>query len=424
MKCVKSERLTFIQVGSVYTKLGLKLGFTLFGFIFIAASFFSKALVNISGGFLGVLFLLWLLLCDRHFFKKNNYLKYLLALIGGGVFLSLFSKNAGWTSVISYLNNTKFLLAPFPLAVAVSNRQMLWIGYVVLLVSCLLSICYGWFSNGAIVYGASNGFLPVGRYADQLMVTLLVFLAIFFDAETSKSLNIRGYVFLSVLSGFLFFCLIMTSQRGSWTGFAVSALLLALFNIKRNKKVYIFFLVAVAIILFVGAKFYREVRSIADLKTNASNIVRLQLWSSGLDFSFEEPLFGYGASNIEEEFKQFYYSQPEQYQKKYPKAIQFPGNFHNTYLQIIAESGWIYFILLALYFFWVMKAGMKTLLKGRTPSELPMRVTAIVMPGFLVSQFFHGDLFSYGGVAFIIVLSFGLQALAKKDKKETKCSTY
>ena len=53
-------------------------------------------------------------------------------------------------------------------------------------------------------------------------------------------------------------------------------------------------------------QFLQEIKSIGDIKSNNSNIARLQLWVTGVDFSLEEAVFGYGGDKIKEEFQSFY----------------------------------------------------------------------------------------------------------------------
>lgn len=380
--------------------------------VFVGAAFFSKAALNISGGALLVLSIAWVGLYDHQFFARNVYLKYLLWVIGCGTVLAFFSKSGGLSAVGTYLNNTKFLVIPFPLAVAAQDRRWVRIGYGVLLGSCLLSMAYGAFEHGALTYGLSNGRIPVGRYADQLMVVALALIVFVSDVFVKKSVDLWARLGLSLLSAFLCFGLILSSQRGSWVGFVLGLLVFAVLNRKHFKMIALVGAVVLLVSVLVGGRFFQEVKTIGDITRDMSNITRLHLWATGFDFSLEAPVLGHGGDKIKEDFRTFYYAQPTAYQERYNKAISLAGNFHNSYLQIIAESGWVYFILLAGYFFWVTRDVFLSIARKGSPFDTPIQIMAVVTPGFLVSQFFHGDLFSYGGVAYMIVLSLGLRSWA------------
>ena len=195
----------------------------------------------------------------------------------------------------------------------------------------------------------------------------------------------------------------MSGIRGAWLGFFTGFGVYALF-VNRRWLVVGAVLVVIACNMGPGGQVVKEIQSIGNTTSNASNLARLQLWKAGFDFSKSHLLFGSGRDTVREQFKAFYYAQPEAYQHKYKWSIEFPGHFHNSYMQFFVEGGLLFFLT-----FVVCGA----LLLCRLFRALALKnqwvdVAAVASIGFLVAQCFHSELYSYGGALLMLALFGGL----------------
>ena len=379
--------------------------------IFAFSVFLSKALVNISGALLFVSSILWLFYYNRSFLKQNSWLGYLICLAFVGSISGLFATGGKMVAIGAFLNSLKFLFLIVGFATILSEREdfYLWV-YLTLLLSALISICYAFFQPGGINYGSSNGLITVGRFADQLMVLAIGTIVSLFDHTFRRRIKKIGVTLLGLCFILFTLFLILTAQRGSWIGFIIGIVVLLIFFRGGWKKSLGLIAILLMFSVFFGARFYKDMVSIVDLEHDPSNEVRIQLWISGVDFLMESPFLGHGSDSIENSFKTFFQNKSSEYKSRFPAAEKFPGNMHNSYLQILVESGGGVFVLLICFYLVLLRHIYMNDRKFPCFNTLILskKILLVVSPGFLVSQFFHGDLFSYGGVSYLIVLGCAL----------------
>jgi O-antigen ligase len=200
---------------------------------------------------------------------------------------------------------------------------------------------------------------------------------------------------------------IVMFRRGSYLGLAMGVVLL-LIVMRKGWWLVVGTALFVLVLSVSDSRLAERVKSIADT-THTSSSVRIQLALTGLDFIVDQGLFfkGTGAKMSKESHIAFYQAQPPDYQKRFQLIKSFFGNFHNSFLQMAVEYG-LFFLISFLaatvcLMLWIVRR-MKEL--DRHQQAYPV-AALVVTGGFFVSQIFHGDLYSYGGIPYILVFSAG-----------------
>ena len=393
---------------------GLAILFCLFVFV-------SKAAMNSLGGLLLLMGLASAGVNRQPLLKENKYLSFFLIPIGVGTVTALFSISGGLASVASFLNDMKFFFLPIVLASAIRDEKRFgWLLGAVLL-SGVVAVSWGMADPGQRVFGLFHGRHAVGRTADMLMVTILGIVVYLGNGSFRRKIGAVWVAVLVCIGGLLFWGVIMTAIRGAWLGVILG---LGVYALLFNRKCLIAGVVLVVIACSIGpaGKVITEFKSIGDTTSNHSNLARLQLWRAGLDFSKQHLFLGAGREKIDEQFKAFYASQSEAYQKKYSLSNTYPGNFHNSYIQLLAECGLLFFLVFSVcgvLIFYELIRGL-----AWVPPEQAVYVQAAISGGvgFLASQFFHGELVSYGGILLVLVLFGGLSVSRNREHRVVMAS--
>jgi O-antigen ligase len=155
----------------------------------------------------------------------------------------------------------------------------------------------------------------------------------------------------------------------------------------------IFFVFQTQILIFLGQNSTasggdasQDLESITNIKTDDSNLERLNRWSSALKMWEERPLMGWGPGT--------YMFQYAPFQKASEKSLISTnagtnGNAHSEYLGPLSEQGVLgMFFVLALLFV-VFQMGFRTVYNAKERAE---RILAIVLLLGLTTYFVHGFL--------------------------------
>ncbi|MGR0278160.1 O-antigen ligase family protein [Marinomonas dokdonensis] len=386
-----------------------KTGFFLLCSFFIF-SFISKPLINMTGFILISLSIFYVVACDRGFFKKNKYvLLFLIPYVLG--FLFSFLSTSGAESALEFLNRFKFMLLVVPLAAFVKSKKQLKIVYAMFFLSAMFSILYGVLDKQT--YGGFHGFHKIGRTADMMLIACLSSLTFF--VYDKKNILIKVSLFLLV--GIFGWAILMSEIRGTWLGLFVGFLIMWFFLLfSKEKLLAIKILIlsfSVMLLIYISnaggmkdniGRIGEQIKSISATENNESNETRIQLWKSGFEFSKEQFLFGVGAKRAEEPFKKFFYSKEIDYQDKYSYAIRYPNEFHNSYLQILIEAGALFLIMFMIGVFLVIFFSFKRIRLSDEGSKKYLVSAMVSSIAFMVAQFFHNDLYSYGSTVFYLAL--------------------
>lgn len=202
-------------------------------------------------------------------------------------------------------------------------------------------------------------------------------------------------VLVLLLTGLLF-----SYSRAAWVSLvgAAGVFLLVWLQIK-GRTVFVGFLVLVALVLVFGKtvlmkmerndqdssdNLTEHVQSISNISTDASNLERLNRWSSAMRMIAEKPVFGFGPGT--------YMFQYAPFQKASQKTIISTnaadgGNAHSEYLGPMSEMGLVGGLLVLLLVFYSVRSGILTYYRL---NDREMKMVAIAVTIGLITYYAHG----------------------------------
>jgi O-antigen ligase len=327
---------------------------------------------------------------------------------------SFFSASGGLWEVGEFINFFKFFFLPLALMIFVrSQKSTEWLLGAALL-SSVTVIIYGFSHAEQRVFEGFHGYFPFVRTSYMLVIVVLACI-VFLDDKYFRQRQPKLSILLAVLIPLLVFAISMASIRGAWLGFVLGIFGYTLFfSRKMTVPITIGFLGF--LVLSDSNAMMEQVKSIVDFENNISNNSRLHLWKAGLDFSKTNFWFGVGEQGLEQRFSEFFTAQSSAYQKSYQLALNYPDNFHNSYLQILIQWGALTSAALVLSFSTLIYKFIKALRFVAPEKAVYIRAFLVVTAGFLVSQFFHGDLYSYGATVYFLLMFSTIQIIASSDK--------
>jgi O-antigen ligase len=148
----------------------------------------------------------------------------------------------------------------------------------------------------------------------------------------------------------------------------------------------------------------KQLRSIANIRTDASNLERINRWKSALRMSAERPLFGWGPGTY-----QFTYAPFQMASEKTQISTNWGegGNAHSDYLGLLAEAGIPGMIIYLALIFVILKKGISLYKKSR---ERETRIMLLCMIAGLVTYLVHGTLNNFLDTDKISALFWGMIA--------------
>ena len=185
----------------------------------------------------------------------------------------------------------------------------------------------------------------------SVFAVISVILLAFFLRERKKVKILYFFVLILCLAG-----LLMTKSRGSYVGFAAGAVIVLWFFYRSWRK----FAITMSVIITISTLtvfltgIYKKIPSIFNL-TEGTSGVRLELWGKAWYLFSQSPIFGVGFARYNDigygnikltgtpQIASFFME---------PKFDFSSAHAHNSYLQFLAETGFIGLVLLLL--FWVL----------------------------------------------------------------------
>lgn len=237
----------------------------------------------------------------------------------------------------------------------------------------------------------------------------------------------------------LFFtaALILSYSRAAWLSLLVASGVWVLVYLKIR------FRTVLITILILGATFFtfqneikwrlernttdssgnimEHVHSIFNIRTDASNLERINRWNAALDMFEERPVFGWGPGTY-----QFLYAP---FQRSYLKTIISTnfgtlGNAHSEYLGLMAETGIFAVFGYILIIVFALSKGFKLILTLRNKEHRGVVLACIIG---LITYVFHGFLNNFldsdkiaapfwGFIAIIVALDLQQKDFLEKEK--------
>ncbi len=296
---------------------------------------------------------------------RSQLAKITLAMFALGLFTSAISANQ-LEDFLWMARKTMFLPAIVFFAFALTkqrNKDIAMAGLIAAfwIASVLTLSKYGWQMRFG---GRMEGTWPQGTW-DNLLALFLVFLVLYFNWASSKTLTRIIYV-ATILMALLM--VLLAGGRGPWLAVA-SSLALYFLVFKRDKKVIITAIMVSVIGLVVSATIFQD-RSQALLNRAASiantdessNWVRLQLWGIGIAHMGElirtEPfkaVFGAGTKSYGSTQIEFFKTMPyDERARERLVAYGYPtGDTHNNYIDSALRNGLLWTAAIFLYLVWL-----------------------------------------------------------------------
>lgn len=332
-------------------------------YIFSVSLMVSKAGMNIG---LGLMFLAVLFIDKQEEkIKLEEEQKYLFILIILVPVFSLFSAG-GINSFFICLEKTyryiPIFLIPIFLKKSIKYRSLIYCIYISIIVN---------FINGLKFYQTKNWNFNL-RYQsygvslldDAHMFSMLSFIVL---AIIIYSFNDKKYInfFISIVVYLIILLALIFSQtRGAWLSFLGGLIFFYYFSAK-NKKIAIITIISVFLLIYnlknidiiEKNRYIKRWLSITDIQ-NDSPKIRILMWE-GAVYSFKNNvIFGTGRDNspkyiLEYLEKENKYSEVKN--KSSLKVIAQTGNTHNMYFSSLAEEGVLFFYLLWIWSFILIK---------------------------------------------------------------------
>lgn len=133
-----------------------------------------------------------------------------------------------------------------------------------------------------------------------------------------------------------------------------------------------------------SASFAEHIRSIGNIKTDASNVERLNRWVAAFGMIEERPIVGWGPGTY-----QFVYAPFQKNKFKTIITTNFGngGNAHSEYIGPCAETGFIGLISVLALMLIVIYTGIRTSLRAQNPIN---RILSLAATLALISYYIHG----------------------------------
>ncbi|MEI7491243.1 MAG: O-antigen ligase family protein [Bacteroidota bacterium] len=229
---------------------------------------------------------------------------------------------------------------------------------------------------------------------------LALFVPVFVGITFTKSYSriVRFFSIIALL--FLLMALYLSYCRAAWISLVIALMfyLIILFRIKF--KYIVFTLLLGGLIFYVfqfeildslsknkqgtSGNFMEHVQSMSNISTDASNLERLNRWSSALRMFRERPVFGFGPGTYQFEYAPF---QSSEEKTLISTNAGDRGNAHSEYIGPLAEEGLPGTLIVIALFLYSIVVAMRVY-RRTTDKEIRMLTLAIMLG--LITYYFHG----------------------------------
>jgi putative inorganic carbon (hco3(-)) transporter len=260
-------------------------------------------------------------------------------------------------------------------------------------------------------------------------------LIIFLMIKKDNTILSRSAFFFGLLifsAAFLF-----SYSRAAWLSLIVAALVVMFLLMKISWKIVSTLLITGSIIIFMlwsqlvsqlnenkqdsSNSFRSHIRSITNIRTDASNMERINRWKTALRMFREKPIMGWGPATY-----QFKYASYQMADEKTIISTNYGegGNAHSEYLGALVDSGITGLILYLILLFISLRKG---IIIWKTHRDRQIRLIALALVAGLVTYAIHGALNNFldtdkisvlfwGMIAAIVAIDTGLKNDLENDK--------
>ena len=148
-----------------------------------------------------------------------------------------------------------------------------------------------------------------------------------------------------------------------------------------------------------------QVQSITNISTDASNVERLNRWSSAIDMFKEKPFLGFGPGTYQFQYAPY---QNANFKTVITTNAGDGGNAHSEYLGALSESGLLGMLIIIVLVFGVIIIGIKTIW---TTDDNAVKYYSTMTVLALTSYFVHGILNNFLDTDKLAIPVFGAMAI-------------
>lgn len=316
---------------------------------------FSKAGINIGIASILLIFIYQLTRYSKLLKKSFGIIEKLsISLFLTGLIVSILT-NFDIGEMFSFLKKgIIFLLFPTIIHLVRNNVKL---NISLFYFGILAAICHSlsfWFDIGINNWNGERigSFWDVGRWGEILAYSIIFTLPFLLDRDSSKLFKLLFILFIS--SSVI--CLILSGSRAPILAIAISSFILILFT---RPKVLLFSFFSLCLLFFslqktdFGVTAQKRLESITNTTSDASNISRITMWQSGLDFlkfkfnhQPEDIILGSGLLHFNDKFYKFMSENYDIEEIKLKTMNNFSfSDSHNSYIDILNKLGLLYLLL-------------------------------------------------------------------------------
>lgn len=292
---------------------------------------------------------------------------------------------------------------------------------------------YGFFDQEVANYMCNPLFNDHTAYGAALAMIFPVMIGLLFLKEYTYYQRIAAFSVLVILS----LAIVFSYTRATWLSmiFAFGMFLIVIFKIKFRTLILIIVSSVVVLLLFwtqvymkleknqqdASSDFSKQIQSITNISTDASNKERLNRWSCAIRMFRERPVLGWGPGTYMFKYAPFQFS--------YERTIISTnsgdlGNAHSEYLGPLAESGILGTITFLAIVLATVYYAMRVYHKARDKS---MKIIVLSVLVGLITYYIHGVLNNFldtdklsalfwGYTAIIVAFDISLSNAEKEEK--------
>jgi O-antigen ligase len=200
-----------------------------------------------------------------------------------------------------------------------------------------------------------------------------------------------------ILTGVVF-----SYARAAWLSLMVAIALTLILYLKIKFRTIVITVVSTAILFFVfqtqivlllnqnntasGGDAAQDLQSVSNIKTDDSNLERINRWSSAIKMFQQRPMVGWGPGTYMFQYAPF---QKQSEKSHISTNAGTNGNAHSEYLGPLSEQGILGIVWVIVLLFTVLNTGFRVVYGAKDKSQ---RILAVLLITGLTTYFVHGFL--------------------------------
>lgn len=363
----------------------------------------------------GLMLFFWLKVIITGHIERKLLLHPLTVIIGlhlAWMGLTIISSSDPLVSLKFFLSNLWFVTVFYMIGAEIFKKRenihkFFWVYIIPLAFVCLYTLVRhaSYFFSHMVSSEVMQPFIENHAIYGAVLAIILCFLAVYLFQIKLFSKKPLLVIIVGILFVHFGIAIIFSYTRAAWLSLAAAAGFYILLRFKINFFSLLFILTTILLgfVIFQdrillelnqnetdsSTKLDKHVQSISNIKTDASNLERLNRWACAIRMFKERPILGWGPGTYPKKYAPF--------QKPHEKTIISTnagdvGGVHSEYLGPLVETGVPGFLIFIAMVLTILRRGMRLILEGKNPN---VRFTALYLLLGLVTYLSHGFLNNY-----------------------------